>query len=1180
MSIKSITSLILALALTGPHMVQAQDAQALDLMLRQQGVTQSQLQDLIQAPSAAGQAFGDGIPTAETTNSANLINIENNPDLLVQSVGAASDADSVVQRYFRILTGETLEIYGAQEFSQQQDNQLLFFNTMGKNYRVAPGDVLRVTLRGLSQKDLTLQIGRDGNLILPDLPPLAVSGQTLSEIEDRLLEILQYDDAAATVFLSLETARLITVQVSGAVNAPRTLAVPAYTPLSRVLAYAGGVKPTGSLRTIVLRDRDGSSAEVDFYDFLQSPFGANDPLVTDASRVFVPNQGPTVAAVGFVARPGIYELPNGITSVPVRELLELSGTQILPPGLAVEALYFDDAGISQTRDVTLDDSLSAGEVLNLRFVQTRLQDAVTVVGAVLDQYSMATGKDIAVADLLKDGATLQPNARLDFALILTPDGRARAINLLDALNTPNVVIPQGATLVIFDQDSYRKLVTADPNATNDPLVAAISQADVAELYLNGERIALIPPSANRPFAELLRPYYRTTPATNLDLAILEDPEGYPRALSLRSLLQSEGDFLYPAGLKVHLFETPYLTKFVRELDGKTTPDNPTFVSELGQNAPLARLLANSGVVRVTLDGELRSILPAITSQTIAQILDVLGIQQSYTALADLVEVQTLSDLGLPQTQGYSLNQDYRSELPIAQSVNFWSDQKFNDLSSSFSSSELDALLKLGVAIYIDNSLHDIVSASTFNNGVSNSSRDLLSPDIYPLFSVHKSFHPTLRTWLTQPLRPYDLFEVGSTKITAGDELFLFTNGFIKSLMRPKDTSSDAAQLVQAQQNAVGTDQLLNPVDNTQTRGVIDVTTRIEQQVQDSFNTDTNSNGSSTRVRDGFEAALFTSNARFIGGAVVDPGLYPITGSIDLQQLLAVAGGTLNTADLTNIRIQYLTEANGSLTLGDAHEIDLRNNSALTMTLAGRYYVNVPFLIDEATTGIVTLTGEVMRPGDYVISRGDTLHDVIERAGGLSPVAYPLGAVFTRESLIESERDINDLLATQLEQTVLSIADSGKDGAADQIRAVLGYASQLRSQTPIGRMSVNVTYANPEAPVFLQTGDHLVIPKRPSHITIIGAVNRNTTASYEPNKPLSAYLSAAGGTTRVADMRSTYMLLPNGESTQLDSSTPIPPGAAIVVPPRTDRLTALGVTDLVSRVLGNIATSILAINNVK
>ena len=46
--------------------------------------------------------------------------------------------------------------------------------------------------------------------------------------------------------MSLDTARLITVQVSGAVKTPRTVAVPAYTPLSRVLAYAGGIKLTGS----------------------------------------------------------------------------------------------------------------------------------------------------------------------------------------------------------------------------------------------------------------------------------------------------------------------------------------------------------------------------------------------------------------------------------------------------------------------------------------------------------------------------------------------------------------------------------------------------------------------------------------------------------------------------------------------------------------------------------------------------------------------------------------------------------------------------------------------------------------------------------------------------------------------------------------------------------------------
>ena len=66
----------------------------------------------------------------------------------------------------------------------------------------------------------------------------------------------------------------------------------------------------------------------------------------------------------------------------------------------------------------------------------------------------------------------------------------------------------------------------------------------------------------------------------------------------------------------------------------------------------------------------------------------------------------------------------------------------------------------------------------------------------------------------------------------------------------------------------------------------------------------------------------------------------------------------------------------------------------------------------------------------------------------------------------------------------------------------------------------------------------------------------------------------------ADLKRAYLMLPNGESTPVSKDSPIPPGSAIVVPPRTDRLSVLGLTDLVSRVLGNIATSVLAINNVR
>ena len=43
------------------------------------------------------------------------------------------------------------------------------------------------------------------------------------------------------------------------------------------------------------------------------------------------------------------------------------------------------------------------------------------------------------------------------------------------------------------------------------------------------------------------------------------------------------------------------------------------------------------------------------------------------------------------------------------------------------------------------------------------------------------------------------------------------------------------------------------------------------------------------------------------------------------------------------------------------------------------------------------------PGEYPIARGETLRAVIARAGGLTPLAFAEGSVFTREDLQERER---------------------------------------------------------------------------------------------------------------------------------------------------------------------------------
>ena len=365
-----------------------------------------------------------GVPSATSARVPNADDLAQEPDITLQSEGKKNTETSILKRYFSILSGETLPVYGAAEFSQQQNDGLLFFNTMGRDYRLGAGDIVRLTLRGV-MNSLDTKIAQDGKLVVDNLPPVSVNGKAIAQAEAEILSLLKLDDASASAFLSLETARLITVQVSGSVETPKTIAVPAYTPLSRVMSYIGGISDTGSLRNIVLRHQDGRIEQVDFYDFLQSPFGSNDPVVTDSSRIFIGNQGATIAASGYVARPGIYELPANTFEIPIKDLLDLSGTTLIPPGAIIEILSFDSSGIAQATATTLDKDIKQGEALRIRFVETRDLANISVVGEVLEDFDFASSTPISVREILKNGSVLSKEAKLSFALIDGRDGQSQ-----------------------------------------------------------------------------------------------------------------------------------------------------------------------------------------------------------------------------------------------------------------------------------------------------------------------------------------------------------------------------------------------------------------------------------------------------------------------------------------------------------------------------------------------------------------------------------------------------------------------------------------------------------------------------------------------------------------------------------------------------------------------------------
>jgi polysaccharide export outer membrane protein len=253
-------------------------------------------------------------------------------------------------------------------------------------------------------------------------------------------------------------------------------------------------------------------------------------------------------------------------------------------------------------------------------------------------------------------------------------------------------------------------------------------------------------------------------------------------------------------------------------------------------------------------------------------------------------------------------------------------------------------------------------------------------------------------------------------------------------------------------------------------------------------------------------------------------------------------------------------------------------------------------------GTIELAGEVRFPGKYPIHQGETLHSVLERAGGFTDIAFPEGAVFIREELKKREKDQLDLLANRLqsdlaalslEAVASSAATAGGGGGASAAQGlVIGQQllSQLRDTKPVGRLVIDVEGVIKGKPggvddVLVKDGDKLVIPKTTQEVTILGEVQSPTSHVFEEGLTRDDYIAKSGGITQKADRKRIYIVRANGDVIsggrvgwfRRSQSVHIRPGDTIVVPLDTERVRALPLWQAVTTIIYNLAIGFILVH---
>ena len=256
--------------------------------------------------------------------------------------------------------------------------------------------------------------------------------------------------------------------------------------------------------------------------------------------------------------------------------------------------------------------------------------------------------------------------------------------------------------------------------------------------------------------------------------------------------------------------------------------------------------------------------------------------------------------------------------------------------------------------------------------------------------------------------------------------------------------------------------------------------------------------------------------------------------------------------------------------------DPQNNLALqpgdVVTIFGVSDLPVPA---EKRSQFVRVGGEVMVPGTYQIQAGETLVDIIARAGGMTRNAFTYGLMFTREStraqqqvqldksLRQMRSEVNAQAATQL-QNITSDSEKGNIVQA-QLAGQRLMLERMQDIKASGRISLGLDPDKPVLPpVVLEDGDTVLVPMRPSFVGVFGEVYADSAVLYKESSTVMDYLSRAG-LTREADIDSTIIIRADG---RVESQAPsffsfrsevlakrLYPGDSVFVAGRIERRTA-------------------------
>ncbi len=328
------------------------------------------------------------------------------------------------------------------------------------------------------------------------------------------------------------------------------------------------------------------------------------------------------------------------------------------------------------------------------------------------------------------------------------------------------------------------------------------------------------------------------------------------------------------------------------------------------------------------------------------------------------------------------------------------------------------------------------------------------------------------------------------------------------------------------------------------------------------------------------------------GGAIEGVEVPYIKNMTIQDLIVQVGGLTEAASLSKVEIvrrkRNVDPKQIDAQISEIIDFEIKSDLSVDSRSAG--FSLLPF--DEVfirtspnyeKQNFAIIKGEVIYPGKYGVKyKDEKISDLINRAGGLSPLAYTKGATLVRKTLL------SDFQASQRAEVLanlklnIKVKDIVKTNVEEEDVQLIEEVDNKNLITESIGIDLEKILKDPGSfeDIILQDGDEINIPKRLQTVRIEGEILYPTTVKFLPGLKFIDYVSKSGGFTKKSARGKAFVIYPNGSVDRtrkflfIKVFPKIEPGSEIIIPGKTEN--AQGQLAQFGNLVGTLSGTLTAI----